>query len=83
MKFSLDVLSTSEADKLAGKRNTVKERNRERRTMTGKAREMSKKNAKRRANTDKEYHVHILQESYDLYFNPQSIDICVLIQVFF
>lgn len=43
MKFSLDVLSTSEADKLAGKRNTVKERNRERRTMTGKAREMSEK----------------------------------------
>ena len=29
MKFSLDVLSTSEADKLAAKRNTVKERNRE------------------------------------------------------
>ena len=42
MKFSLDVLSTSEADKLAGKRNTVKERNRER-TVTGKAREMSEK----------------------------------------
>lgn len=43
MKFSLDILSTSEADKLAGKRNIVKERNRGRRTMTGKAREMSEK----------------------------------------
>lgn len=51
MKFSLDVLSTSEADKLAGKRNTVKERNRERRTMTGKAWEMSKKKMQREEQT--------------------------------
>lgn len=51
MKFSLDVLSTSEADKLAGKRNTVKERNRERRTMTGKAREVSKKKMQREEQT--------------------------------
>lgn len=62
MKFSLDVLSTSEADKLAGKRNTVKERNRERRTMTGKAREMSEKCKEKSKHWQRTPHAY-LQES--------------------